>query len=126
MRKSFIPLAAACTLPLAACATGYGADPLSQILGSIGTLGSAGYGNGYGTYGYPAGYGGYGYGSSFSQAAAQACARYASRYGQVSVRNVQPLDANHVKVFGYASNGFRNEGWDCTFRSDGRVVDFDL
>jgi hypothetical protein len=124
MRKTL--LLAALALPLAACATGYGADPLSQILGSIGTLGSAGYGNtGYGTYGYPAGYS-YGYGGGFSQAAASACANYASRYGRVSVRNVQQLDASHVKVFGYVSNGYRNEGWDCTFRADGRVTDFDL
>ena len=121
MRKTL--LIAAATLPLAACATGYGADPLSQILGSIGSLGT---GYGQTPYGYPAGYG-YGYGSSgFSQAAAQACARYASRYGQVSVRNVQQLDSNHLKVFGYVNQGYRNEGWDCTFRSDGRVVDFDL
>lgn len=120
MRKSLIPIAAL-ALPLAGCATGYGADPLGQILGSIGTLGTAQ--TGYGTYGYPAGYG---YGGGFSQAAAQACANYASRYGRVSIRNVQQLDGNHVKVFGYASNGYRNEGWDCTFRSDGRVVDFDL
>ena len=123
MRKSLIPLAAL-ALPLAACATGYGADPLSQIISAIGTLGSAGYG----TYGYPAGYGGYGYGngSGLSQAAASACANYASRYGRVSVRNVQPLDYSHVKVFGYVSNGYRNEGWDCTVRSDGRITDFDL
>lgn len=121
MRKS-LPLIAAMSLPLAACATGYGADPLSQIIGSIGSLGSAGYGQ----YGYPAGYSGYGYGSGFSQAAASACANYASRYGRVSLRNVQQLDGNHLKVFGYVSNGYRNEGWDCTFRSDGRVVDFDL
>jgi hypothetical protein len=110
-------------LPLAGCATGYGADPLGQILGSIGTLGT-GYGQtGYGNYGYPAGYG---YGGGFSQAAAQACGSYAARYGQVSIRNVQQLDGNHVKVFGYVNQGYRNEGWDCTFRSDGRVTDFDL
>ena len=109
-------------LPLAACTTGYGTDPLSQIIGSIGSLGNAGYGQ----YGYPAGYGGYGYGAGMSQAAAQACGSYAARYGQVSIRNVQQLDGNHVKVFGYVNQGYRNEGWDCTFRSDGRVVDFDL
>ena len=113
-------LAAALALPLAACATspyggGYGSNPLGAILGSIGTLGS-----GYGNTGY--GYGG----GSFSQAAASACANYASRYGSVSVRNVQQIDSNHLKVFGYVSRGYSNEGWDCTFRSDGRVVDFDL
>jgi len=118
MRK-FLPLIAAMALPLAACATGYGADPLGQILGSIGTMGGA-----YSPYGYNNA--GYGHGSGFSQAAANACGQYASRYGAVSIRNVQGLDANHVKVFGYVSNGYRNEGWDCTFRSDGRITDFDL
>ena len=117
MRKSLF-LAAALALPLAACATspygGYGSNPLGAILGSVGTLGS-GYGNT-----------GYGYGGGFSQAAASACANYASRYGAVSVRNVQQIDSNHLKVFGYVSRGYASEGWDCTFRSDGRVVDFDL
>lgn len=119
MRKTLI--LAALALPLAACTT---ANPLGAILGSIGTLGSAGYGQT--GYGYPAGYG-YGSGSGLGQAAASTCANYASRYGQVSVRNVQQLDANHVKVFGYVSRGYgSNEGWDCTFRSDGRITDFDL
>lgn len=117
MRKTLI--LAALALPLAACTT---ANPLGAILGSIGTLGTSGYGNS--GYGYPAGYG---YGQGLSQAAANACGQYASRYGRVSIRNVQQLDANHTKVFGYVSRGYgSNEGWDCTFRSDGRVVDFDL
>ena len=60
------------------------------------------------------------------EAAASSCANYASRYGRASVRNVQSLDSSHVKVFGYVSRGYRNEGWDCTFRSDGRITDFDL
>ena len=107
-----IPLIAACALPLAACATspygyGYGNNNPYGTLGTIGALGGS-------------------YGTNFSQAAASACANYASRYGRVSVRNVQSLDRNHVKVFGYANRGYRNEGWDCTFRCDGRVVDFDL
>ena len=112
MRTSFIPLAAL-ALPLAACAAspygygyGYGANPYGT-LGTIGALGGA-------------------YGGGFSQAAVTACANYASRYGRVSVRNVVQLDANHVKVGGVASRNYRNEGWDCTFRSDGRITDFDL
>jgi hypothetical protein len=116
MRKTLI--LAAVALPLAACATNpygsYGSNPLGTILGSIGSLGT-----GYGTSGY-------GYGGGFSQAAASACGNYASRYGSVSIRNVQQLDANHAKVFGYVRRGYANEGWDCTFRSDGRITDFDL
>lgn len=103
-----LPLAAAGALALGACAVsphGYG-NTYNPVYGSIGALGSN--------------YGG------FSQAAANACANYASRYGRVSVRNVRQLDANHVKVFGYVNQGYRNEGWDCTVRSDGRITDFDL
>lgn len=117
MRKTFF-LIAAMSLPLAACATspyGYRADPLSQILGSIGTLGGA-----YGQSGY--GYGGYG----LSQAAAQACAGVASRYGPVQVTSVRQSSYDRVKVYGYAQRGFRTDNWDCTFRSDGRITDFDI
>ena len=123
MRKT-LPLLAALALPLAACATGYGADPLSQILGSIGTLGS-GYGNtgyGYGNTGYGYGYGGQGFG----QAAAQACASVASRYGPVQVTSVRQVSSSSVKVYGYAQRGYSTDNWDCTFRSDGRITDFDI
>ncbi len=111
MRNS-LPLLAALALPLAACATspyGYGSSRYgyNPILGSVGMLGGA-------------------YGGGFSQAAASACANYASRYGRVSVHNVVRLDSNHVKVGGSASSGYRSEGWDCTYRSDGRITDFDL
>lgn len=110
MRLS-IPLIAACALPLAACATspygyGYGSNAYNPY-STIGALGGA-------------------YGTNFSQAAASTCANHASRYGQVSVRNVRQINANHMKVFGSVSRGYRSEGWDCTFRSDGRITDFDL
>ena len=114
MRKT-LPLLAALALPLSACATGYGTDPLSQILGSIGTLGS-----GYGNTGY--GYGGQGFG----QAAAQACASVASRYGPVQVTSVRQVSASSMKVYGYAQRGYSTDNWDCTFRSDGRITDFDI
>jgi hypothetical protein len=106
-------LLAGLALPLAACATspygsgyGYGGSQYGA-LGSIGALGS-------------------GYGSGFSQAAVNACAGTASRYGRVSIRQVRQVSSSSVKVWGYASNGYRNEGWDCTFRSDGRITDFDI
>lgn len=104
-----LPLIAAGALALGACAAnpyGYG-NNYNPVYGSIGALGGA-------------------YGTGFSQAAANACGNYASRYGRVSIRNVQQLDAQHAKVFGYVNQGYRNEGWDCTYRSDGRVTDFDL
>lgn len=120
MRKS-LPFIAAMALPLAACATspygtGYGYNPLGQILGSIGTLGGA-----YGS----SGYGGYGYGN-FGQAAAQACANYASRYGAVRVTSVRQTSSDKVHVYGYVSRGYGSDDFDCSFRSDGRVSDFDL
>ena len=121
MRKT-LPLIAAMALPLAACATspygsGYGADPLSTILGSIGTLGSSGYGQ--------SGYG-YGYGGGFSQAAASACANYASRYGAVQITNVRQTSSDRMHVYGYVSRGYGGDNFDCTFRADGRISDFDI
>ena len=122
MRK-FLPLIAAMSLPLAACMTspygsGYGSDPLSSILGTIGTMGSA--------YGSPSGYGGYGYGAGFSQAAAQACANYASRYGAVRITNVRQTSSDKIHVYGLVSRGYGGDDFDCSFRSDGRISDFDI
>lgn len=125
MRKTFLLAAAA--LPLAACTTspyGYGADPVGSIIGSIGTLGS-----GYGQSPYGYGYGsGYGYGGNFSQAAAQACASVASRYGgAVQVTSVRQADRNdRLRVRGYVQRGYGADDWGCTFRSDGRITDFDI
>jgi len=122
MRKTTLALAAAISLPLAACATspygsnyGYNSNPLGAIIGSIGTMGSA-----YSPYGYGSGYG------NFSQAAAQACANYASRYGAVRVTNVRQTSSDKVHVYGIISRGYGSDDFDCSFRSDGRVTDFDL
>ena len=110
-------LSFALALPLVACATspyGYGGYGNSQygVLGALGgSLGSA-YGSSYG--------------SNFSQAAVNACAGYASRYGRASVNDVRRLSNSSVKVFGRVNQGYRSETWDCTFRSDGRITDFDL
>jgi hypothetical protein len=120
MRKTL--LLAALALPLAACATspyGYGSsNPLGAILGSIGSMGGA-----YGGYGGQTGYG-YG-GGNFSQAAVNACAGTAARYGQVRIREVRQVGYDSVKVWGNVY-GYRNDSWDCTFRSDGRITDFDI
>ena len=130
MRKT-LPLIAAIALPLAACATspygydrygydrysynryGYGYDPVSTIVGSIGALGGA--------------HSPYSYGSvSFSQVAASACANYASRYGAVRVTSVRQTSSDRMHVYGYVSRGWGSDNWDCTFRADGRITDFDL
>ena len=102
-------------LPLAACATspyGYN-NPLGTILGSIGSLGSAGYGTSA-------------YGGGFQQAAVNACAGTAARYGQVGVRDVRQVNYDSLKVFGTVHTGYSSRNWDCTFRSDGRITDFDI
>lgn len=117
MRKTLAFLAAI-ALPLAGCATspyGYGADPVSAVIGSIGALGS-----GYGSPAYGSGYGG------FSQAAANACANYASRYGAVRITSVRQTSSDKVHVYGLVSRGYGSDDFDCSFRSDGRITDFDL
>ena len=115
MRK-FLPLLA--VVALAGCTTspyGYN-DPVSAVIGSIGTLGSP-----YGGYGYS----GYGYGG-FSQAAASACANYASRYGAVRITSVRQTSSDKVHVYGLVSRGYGSDDFDCSFRSNGRISDFDL
>ena len=120
MRKTLF--LAALALPLAACATspyGYGSsNPLGAILGSIGSMGGA-----YGGYGGQSGYG-YG-GGGFQQAAVNACGGTAARYGQVRINQVRQVSADSVKVWG-SVYGYRNDSWDCTFRADGRITDFDI
>lgn len=120
MRKTFT-LLAVMAIPLAACTTspyGYGRDPVSAVIGSIGALGSP-YGSSYGGNGY-------GYGGGFSQAAASACANYASRYGAVRVTSVRQTSSDKVHVYGLVSRGYGSDDFDCSFRSDGRISDFDL
>ena len=116
MRK--ILLLAAAALPLAACSTygspyGYGSSSYNPITAAIGALGGA-----YSPYGYSS--------SGFGQAAANACASVASRYGPVRVTSVRRDDSDEMKVYGYAQRGYRTDNWDCTFRSDGRITDFDI
>lgn len=123
MRKSMIALSAL-ALPLAACATspygaGYGSDPVLGALGALsGVLGSVGQ----------SGYGGYnqGYGGNFQQAAVNACGRTAARYGQVGIRQVRQVSNSTLRVYGVVSNGYNSRNWDCDFRSDGRISDFDI
>ncbi len=124
MRKIHVPLIGL-ALALGACATNpYGA-----------------YGNPYGTYGgmggpleavlggvLGGGYGGYGYGSgsSFQQAAVNACGSYAARFGRSTVTSVRQTSGSRMKVYGYSNRGYGRDNWDCTFRSDGRITDFDI
>lgn len=128
MRTFLAPLALASTLALGACATSpYGAygspygsqyggmgGPLESVL--IGVLGA----------GQP-GYSNYGYGGGgFQQAAVNACANTAARYGQVSIRDVRQVSSSTLRVYGTVRNGYTSRSWDCDFRSDGRITDFDF
>ena len=114
-------IAIAMALPLAACATspygygGYGNSPYG-VLGALGGVLGGAYASPYGSS----------YGSGFSQAAVNACAGTASRFGRVGVRDVRQLSGSSLKVFGTVSNGYNSRNWDCTFRSDGRITDFDI
>ena len=112
-------LTAMMALPLAACGYSYGStygydryayDPYSygySPIYSVGILGSA-------------------YGSSFSQAAVNACANYAAQFGAPRVTSVRQDSSSRMKVYGYVNRGFGTDNWDCTFRADGRITDFDL
>ena len=125
MRKC-LPLLAAAALPLAGCATspygynGYGSpygsaygygynDPVTAVIGALGQS-----------------YGGYGYGSGSSQAAVNACGSYAARFGRSTVTSVRQTSGSRMKVYGYSNRGYGRDNWDCTFRSDGRITDFDI
>ncbi len=122
MRKIYAPLLAS-TLALGACATspygaGYGGmgGPLEVLLGSV--LGASQSSSGQ--------YGHSGYGQDFQQAAVQACGSTASRYGQVGIRNVQQVSSSTLRVYGVVSNGYSGRNFACSFRSDGRITDFDI
>lgn len=110
-----LPLIAAGALALGACAV----NPYGTGYGGYGS-----YGNNYNPVYGSVGAVGMNYGGGFRQAAANTCANHASRYGPVSVRNVQQINASHVRVIGSVSRGYRNESWNCTVRSDGRITRF--
>ncbi len=124
MRKILAPVLAASTLALGACAAspyggygGYGGmgGPLEAVLGSV-------LGAGQGSYGY----GQSQYGGGFQQAAVQACGGTAARYGQVGIRDVRQVSSSTLRVYGVVSNGYSGRNFACSFRSDGRITDFDI
>ena len=126
MRKSFLPVLMAGTLALGGCAGGLGGmggpmDPVGAILGSV--LSGA-VGGGSGGYGQNSGYGN----QSFQNAAVNACGSQASRYGRVSVTNVQQVSSSTLQVYGTVdvNGGFDRRPFVCNFRSDGRITGFDV
>ena len=110
MRKSFSSLAIIGALSLGGCATSpYGGmgGPLEAVLGSV--LGADQSG-----------------GNDFQRAAVNACGNYASQYGQVSVRDVRQQSRDTLRVYGLIGTNFGTRDFECSFRSDGRITDFDV
>lgn len=117
MRKILIPILAAGTLSLGACATSpYGGmgGPLESVLGSV-------LGGGLG------GNTGYGYNNqSFQQAAVNACGSQASQYGQVQIQDVRQQSSSTLRVYGTVGSNYGARNFQCSFRNDGRITDFDI
>ena len=110
MRKSFLPVLLAGSLAVSGCA-----NPLGSVLGSVlGGLG--GLGGGGGAYGN----------QDFQRAAVNSCGQQASRYGRVSVQDVQQVSNSTLRVYGTVDDGFQRRQFRCDFRSDGRISDFQL
>jgi hypothetical protein len=85
-----------------------GGNPMADILGSV--LNGSG--------------GAQASGSTFERAAVNACGQQASQYGRVSITNVEQRSADTVRVDGRIETDRGGGQFTCTFRSDGRIVDF--
>lgn len=106
MRK-FIPTLIAGTVLLGGCAAGMGGNPIGDILGSVLGGNTGGQGS-----------------SEFERAAVNACGQQASQYGRVSITRVEQNSRDTVRVDGRIESNQRRGQFTCTFRSDGRIVDF--
>lgn len=104
MRKFLLPVLMSGTLLLGGCAYGLGGGLLGGILDN--------------------GRNGQNSGDDFERAAVDACGREASRFGRVSIGNVD-RNRDTVRVTGRVDvRDNRGDEFTCTFRSDGRIVDF--
>jgi hypothetical protein len=110
MRKmALLPIAAAGSFLLSGCAAGMGGNPMADILGSVLNGGAGAQASG----------------GTFERAAVNACGQQASQYGRVSITNVEQRSADTIRVDGRIEADNRGSGqFTCTFRSDGRIVDF--
>ena len=117
MRKPFSALVLFGALAVGGCAAnpllgGYGGmgGPLEAVIGSVlGGGGNQGYGN-----------------NNFQQAAVNACGGEASRYGQVSIQDVRQQSSSTLRVYGVVGSDYGSRNFQCSFRSDGRITDFDI
>lgn len=109
MHKLFVPTLLAGGLMMSGCAAGLGGDSYGGGLGSVfGGGGSAQINS-----------------RDFERAAVDSCSQEASRYGDVRIENTRMNRRDTVRVDGSVrSDNRRARGFSCTFRSDGRIVDF--
>lgn len=109
MHKFFIPTLLAGGLMMSGCAAGIGGDPLGGLLSTV-------LGGGTTTQGSS---------NEFERVAVDSCGREAQRYGRVSISNVGLVSRDTVRVDGsvQANNQYQRR-FTCSFRSDGRIVDF--
>ena len=127
MKTSLIPIrlipALAATVLLGGCSAYGGLGGLGGILGGdTYRSGSGGYEPYRGDDLY-----GTNYSNDFERAAFNACGRQASQYGRVASDRGEQIDRNAVRVIGRIdSRDSRRDEFGCTFRSDGRIVDFRL
>ena len=105
MRMPALSLLAASTLALGGCA----ASPLGGLLGGV-------LGGGYDQNRL----------SEFERAAVNACGQEASRYGRVQITGVRQVERDIVEVSGRVEEYNRAQNFRCAFRSDGRIVGFDI
>ena len=111
MRKSILMLVVTAALPLGSCAYGLGGqDVLGSVLGSVLNRGQSGMG-----------------GQSLQDAAVEACANEARRYGSVNVTDVRAQSSSTLRVLGtIQTSNFDRRSFGCSFREDGRITDFDI
>lgn len=103
MRKTLIPAALGATMMLGGCASVLNDGLLGDLFGN----------NDYGE-------------TRFERAAVQACGNEASRYGRAEIRSVDQVSRDIVRVRGDIRRDGRTSRFECDFRSDGRIVDFDV
>lgn len=119
MKKFAIICALGGSMALGGCASygglggGAGQSVLGSVLGSV--LNTGGNGGYYGQGG-----------PSLQEAAIEGCAIEANRYGRAGVTDVRQQDSNTLRVFGTIDTNYQRRAFACSFRSDGRITDFDV
>lgn len=120
MRKLTLSTMLAASIAVSGCAAG------------LGGYGDGGYGGGGGLGGILGGILGGGGGAyadgnidrRFADAAVNACGQRASQYGRVSIANVRQVSSNTLRVEGRIDDNGGQRGFNCDFRSDGRITAF--